>query len=54
MISADLRFIESNRIQADESALSRESVPVSKDVGVEIRFYFSDDYNITLFCCRSI
>ncbi len=34
MIPADLRLIESNRIQADESALTGESVPVSK--GVEV------------------
>ena len=32
MISADLRLIESNRIQADESALSGESVSVSKGI----------------------
>jgi P-type Ca2+ transporter type 2C len=30
MIPADLRLIEANRIEADESALSGESVPVSK------------------------
>ncbi|MFO7728008.1 MAG: cation-transporting P-type ATPase, partial [Desulfonatronovibrio sp.] len=32
LIPADLRLIESNRIQADESSLTGESVPVSKQV----------------------
>lgn len=34
MIPADLRLIESNRIEADESALTGESVPVSKTTDV--------------------
>ena len=34
MVPADLRLIESNRIEADESALTGESVPVGKAVDV--------------------
>ncbi|MFO8090265.1 MAG: cation-transporting P-type ATPase [Desulfatiglandaceae bacterium] len=34
MVSADLRLIESNRVQADESSLTGESVSVDKEVDV--------------------